>query len=201
MRNEIRTNGRRIGDNSPSNTDFRSESENTRALAFVEAQARAGVGQDKLEVEAAAKLQRTPAGDACDVAERSATHCCIGVAKQRVIGYVEALDANLELALAIQVESPEHAYVSIRLSRSAELIAVGVREDRRDDRRLCLGRCVRWLGLVGEGCRVEPGLAARYRRVAGRAVVAANLLVRRNEFGVQRVAGGVETCAARGASS
>ncbi len=115
--------------------------------------------------------------------------CRAGVAGElRVIQQIERLDANLELALTVDVEPANDTRIDVCHSRSTELIPMRVAEMRRNDRRWVLGCRVGWLDRIGEGCRVEPGHAAGDSTITGRAVVAAELVVRFNEIGVQRVA-------------
>src|ERR1035437_825221 len=93
------------------------------------------------EVEATAELQRARAAKAGDVAEGSVAHCCGRAGKNCVVQQIEGLDANLELALAMDVEPAKDAGVDIGNAGSTELVAVSVAEALRDDlRRRCSGR-------------------------------------------------------------
>ena len=109
-----------------------------------------------------------------------------------MIQQIERLDANLELALMVDVEPANDTRIDVCHSRSTELIPMRVAEMRRNDRRWVLGCCVGRLDRISEGCRVEPGHAARDSTSTGCAVVTAELAVRLNEIGVQRVAGRID---------
>ena len=105
-----------------------------------------------------------------------------------MIQQIERLDANLELALMVDVEPANDTRIDVGHARSTELIPMRVAEMRRNDRRWVLGCRVGWLDWISEGCRVEPGHAAGDSFITGCAVVASELAVRLNEIGVQRVA-------------
>src|SRR5580700_7414397 len=97
--------------------------------------------QVSLELEPAAELQRTGAlswrvagSEAGDFAEgRTADRRARIAVQQRVVGDVERLEANLELALVVNGEGTEETRVRIGDARSAEFVAVGGAEDRRSD--------------------------------------------------------------------
>lgn len=138
-----------------------------------------------LEVEATAELQRASSAKAGDVAEGAASEGRVGTACELgVVEQIERLDTNLELAFAPDVKAAEDACVHSSHPWTAELVAVGVAEMR-------LSVASR-LDRVGKRNGVKPGLTAADRVVAWRAVMAAKLVVGRNEIGIERIAGRVE---------
>ena len=80
----------------------------------------------------------------------------VGIADElRVVERVEGLDPNLELALTVDLEAAKDACVDIGDARSAEFVAAGVAEVRRDDAGGRLRRRCRW---------VRPGWRRRWDR-------------------------------------
>src|SRR6202042_3995166 len=88
----------------------------------------------KLEVEPAAELQRARVAKGGDVTKRSAAHLRAGIAGELgMIQQIERLDANLELALMVDVEPANATRIDVCHSRSTELIPMRVAEMRRND--------------------------------------------------------------------
>jgi len=105
-----------------------------------------------------------------------------------VVQQIERLNADLELALAVDVEPANDTRIDVCHARTAEFVPMRIAKVRRNDRRWVLSCRVGRLNRIGEGCRVEPGHTAGDSTTTGRAVAAAELVVRLNEIGVQRVA-------------
>src|SRR5271154_1010882 len=137
--------------------------------------------RDVLEVEPAGELQhawsaRRRCAEAGDVAERAAANGRVRVGQNRVIEYVERLEANLESRLLIYVECAEDAGVDVGLSGPAERVAGKIAEGRRSNLRGRLEFVVGGLHGVGEGLWIEPCLAAGNSGVVRSPVVAAQLV-------------------------
>src|SRR5208282_841944 len=111
----------------------------------------------------------------------------------RMIEEVEHFHAELEFALTIYAEALKYVRVHDSSARPAELVAMGVGENRRGDGRIC--RAERRLHRVGKRGRIEPSLASGNCSAAESPVVAVQSLIGRNQLGIKRAARRIERVA------